>query len=88
MEKVNKTDPLIFIFNYICISNFFFQVKMLLNVKTLLVCAHSFTIVDSKLFIVIKIEGIYVKLITLWTATGKVGQKLYCICRHIYRLNI
>lgn len=52
---------------------------MLLNVKTLLVCAHSFTIVDSKLFIVIKIGGIYVKLMTLWRLQVRLNKSGTCI---------
>lgn len=64
----------------------FFQVKMFVNSKTLLVGDHSFKIVDNKLFIVINSGGIYVKLITRWTATGKV-EKVILYCHHIFRLN-
>lgn len=62
---------------------FFFQAKMLVNSKTLLVGDHSFKIVDSKLFTVINIGGIYVKLITRWTATGKVEKSDIILPSHL-----
>lgn len=86
MKKVSKTGSLIFIFKIFCYEitfSVFFQAKMLVNSKTLLVGDHSFKIVDSKLFTVINIGGIYVKLITRWTATGKVEKSDIILPSHL-----
>lgn len=83
LETASKTGSLIFIFRIFLLYNhifgFFSKLKCLWIQKQsnkLLVGAHCFTIEDSKLCIVINNWRIFVKLITRWTATGKVYKNM------------